>query len=175
MGIDTMDEKKKALAKGLLEAIKAEKYGHSFYLMAANSTEDSKGKGVFETLAAEELDHARFLQTHYESVMKTGKPSNSASLGKQADLSGMSPIFSDGLRKRIKEANFEMTSLSIGIQLEHEAMLYYRSQAEQSDDPEISRMFSFLSDWEAGHYKALLRQHEMLKEDYWSASGFAPF
>lgn len=170
-----VSEQQKVLAKGLLEAIKAEKYGHSFYLMAANSTVDPKGKEVFETLAAEELDHARFLQAHYESVMKTGKPSNSASLGRQADLSGTSPIFSDGLRARIKEANFEMTSLSIGIQLEHEAMQYYRVQAELSKDPEINKMFSFLSDWEAGHYKALLKQFEMLKEDYWSTGGFAPF
>lgn len=170
-----MEEKNKRLAQGLVEAIKAEKYGYSFYLMAANSTEDIKGKEVFEILAAEELDHAKFLQAHYESVMTTGKPSSSASLGRQADLSGMSPIFSDGLRQRIKEANFEMTSLSIGIQLEHEAMDYYRAQAEQTDDPEIRKMFLFLSDWEAGHYRALLRQHDMLKEDYWSAGGFAPF
>jgi rubrerythrin len=170
-----MEEKNKRLAQGLVEAIKAEKYGHSFYLMAANSTEDLKGKEVFEVLAAEELDHAKFLQAHYESVIKTGKPSSSASLGRQADLSGVSPIFSDGLRQRIKEANFEMTSLSIGIQLEHEAMDYYRAQAEQTDDPEIRKMFLFLSDWEAGHYRALLRQHDMLKEVYWSAGGFAPF
>ena len=169
------EDEKKRLAQGLLGAIKAEKYGHSFYLMAANSTEDRKGKEVFEVLAAEELDHAKFLQTHYESVIKTGKPSSSASLGRQADLSGVSPIFSDSLRQRIKEANFEMTSLSIGIQLEHEAMDYYRAQAEQTDDPEIRKMFLFLSDWEAGHYRALLRQHDMLKEDYWSAGGFAPF
>ena len=170
-----MDTRNKRLVQGLVEAIRAEKYGHTFYLMAAHSTEDVKGRQVFETLAAEELDHARFLQTHYESVMKTGKPSDSASLGSQADLSGMSPIFSDGLKKRIKEADFEMTSLSIGIQLEHEAMDYYRTQAGQTDDPEIRKMFLFLSDWEAGHYKALLRQHETLKEDYWSAGGFAPF
>ena len=170
-----MEDRNKRLTEGLLGAIKAERYGHSFYLMAAHSTEDSKGKEVFEVLAAEELDHAKFLQAHYESVMKTGKPSGEAVLGRQADLSGMSPIFSDGLRKRIKEADFEMTSLSIGIQLEHEAMDYYRTQAEQTDDPELRKMFLFLSDWEAGHYRALLRQHDMLKEDYWSAGGFAPF
>lgn len=170
-----MEEKNKRLAQGLIEAIRAEKYGHSFYLMAANSTEDRKGKEVFEVLAAEELDHAKFLQTHYESLVKTGKPSSSASLGPQADLSGLSPIFSDNLRQRIKEANFEMTSLSIGIQLEHEAMAYYRAQAEQTNDPDVKKMFLFLSDWEAGHYRALLRQHDMLKEDYWSAGGFAPF
>jgi hypothetical protein len=30
-----------------------------------------------------------------------------------------------------------------------------------------------LVQWERGHHDALLRQQEMLKEAYWSASGFA--
>ncbi|MEW5794745.1 MAG: ferritin family protein [Candidatus Zixiibacteriota bacterium] len=169
------DAKQETLAKALLDAIRAEKYGHSFYLMAANSTQDSRGKEVFETLAAEELDHARFLQAHYESVLKTGKPSRSVSLGDRAELSEISPIFSDQLRARIQDAAFEMTSLSIGIQLEKDSMAYYREQAEKSPDTEMKQIFEFLSDWEAGHYRALLRQHDMLKEDYWAAGGFAPF
>jgi rubrerythrin len=170
-----MTDKQKALAQGLLDAYKAEQYGHNFYLMAANSTQDPKGKEVFETLAAEESDHARFLKAQYDSVLLTGKASATATLGKRLDLTGMWPIFSDGLKTRIKDANFEMTALSIGIQLEKDAMVFYRSQAEQAGDPEIKKMFLFLSDWEAGHYEALLRQHEALKEDYWSTSGFAPF
>ena len=41
-----MTNNKKVLAEGLLKAIKAERYGHSFYLMAAKSTEDSKGRVI---------------------------------------------------------------------------------------------------------------------------------
>jgi rubrerythrin len=170
-----MTDKKQLLAQGLLDAYKAEQYGHNFYLMAANSTSDPKGKEVFETLAAEELDHARFLKTQYDSVLMTGKVSASASLGRRLDLAGMWPIFSDGLKARIKEANFEMTALSIGIQLERDAMAFYKSQADQADDPEIKKMFMMLSEWEAGHYQGLLRQYDALKEDFWSTSGFAPF
>ena len=170
-----MKDKKQALAQGLLDAYKAEQYGHNFYLMAANSTNDSKGKEVFEILAAEELDHARFLKAQYDAVLLTGKVSASATLGRRLDLTGMWPIFSDGLKARIKEANFEMTALSIGIQLERDAMAFYKSQADQAEDPEVRQMFVTLSEWESGHYHGLLRQHEALKEDFWSASGFAPF
>jgi len=170
-----MTDKKQALAQGLLDAYKAEQYGHNFYLMAANSTSDAKGKEVFETLAAEELDHARFLKAQYDSVLMTGKVSATAALGRRLDLTGMWPIFSDGLKARIKEAHFEMTALSIGIQLERDAMAFYKCQADNASDAEIKRMFMTLSDWEAGHYHGLLRQHEALKEDFWSASGFAPF
>ena len=42
------------LAEGLLRAIKAERDGHGFYTMAANSSRDPKAQTVFAQLAAEE-------------------------------------------------------------------------------------------------------------------------
>ncbi|RKX26250.1 MAG: hypothetical protein DRP45_04015 [Candidatus Zixiibacteriota bacterium] len=170
-----MKDGKKLLLESLLEAAKAERHGHDFYLMAANSTEDVKGKEVFEMLAAEEMDHMRFLMSQYDYVLKTGRPDNGLKLGSKTDLTGRSPIFSDQLKARIKEANFEMTALSIGIQLERDAMNYYRRQSEAADDEVVKEFFAELSEWESGHYHALLEQQEELKEDYWSASGFTPF
>ncbi len=170
-----MNESNRALAEGLKKAIQAERYGHDFYLMAAMSTSDPKGKQIFAVLAQEEAEHMQFLQAQYRSILETGLPDRTLNLGKQTDLSGMSPIFSDGLKERIKDANFEMTSLSIGIQLEHDAMEYYSSQAEAAEDQSIKKFYSQLADWEKGHYRALLRQQDELKEDYWGASGFSPF
>ena len=167
-------DKGNILAESLLKAIKAEQYGHSFYLMAANSTEDPKGKEVFQDLAREELDHMHFLRKQYDAILKTGRPDQSVKLGLQGKLSEMSPIFSESLKERIKDASFEMTSLAIGIQLEQDAMQFYRAEAEAASDLEVRSFFSQLADWEAGHYNALLRQQEELKEDYWSAGGFAP-
>lgn len=37
------------------------------------------------------------------------------------------------------------------------------------------RLYTELAEWESGHYEALTRQQEELKEDYWSAGGFSPF
>jgi rubrerythrin len=170
-----MENSQKAITDGLVKAMKAERYGHSFYLMAANSTTDAKGKEVFETLAREELAHMHFLRKQYNAIKETGRPDESISLGSQTDLSGMSPIFSDSLKTRIKDANFEMTSLAIGIQLEKDSMEYYNSQSEAVDDPIIKQFYSRLAEWESGHYRALLKQQEELKEDFWSEGGFAPF
>jgi rubrerythrin len=170
-----MDEKKKQVVEGLIQAIKAERYGHTFYLMAARSTEDPKGKEVFEMLAHEELYHMQFLRNQYDSILETGVPSQVEKLNTPADLTGMSPIFSNDLRKRIKDANFEMTCLSIGIRLEMDSMNFYRSQADAADNSEIKKFYGQLAEWESGHYQALLRQQEELKEDYWSEGGFAPF
>jgi len=170
-----MTDKASQLADGLLRAIKAERDGHSFYQMAGNSTEDARAKEMFSNLAAEELDHMHFLTEHYQSVLKTGKPSETAKLGARTELTGLSPIFSDGLKTRIKEAHIEMSALSIGIQLELDAMKFYRSQADANDDPTVKSFYMELADWESGHYQALTRQQEELKEDYWSAGGFSPF
>ena len=170
-----MKDNTKAVIDGLVKAIQAEQYGRDFYFMAANSTKDPKGKQVFEALAREEEGHMQFLQAQHRSILETGKPDKKIKLGEQVDLSGMSPIFSDNLKARIKEANFEMTSLSIGIQLEHGAMEYYRSQSELASDSVIKEFYAQLADWELGHYRALLNQQEELKEDYWSTGGFAPF
>ena len=170
-----MDESAKKLADGLLKAIKAEREGHSFYRMAAETSQDAKAKEVFAQLVQEELNHVEFLTQHYEAVLKTGKTCDSATLGRRLSLASRFPIFSDGIRARLREAHFEMTALSIGIRLELDAMSFYRAQADAADCIETKKLYSELVEWESGHYQALLRQHEELKEDYWSANGFSPF
>jgi rubrerythrin len=170
-----MTEKVLSLADGLLTAMKAERDGNSFYMMAANSTSDPKGRQIFETLAKEELDHLQFLKQHYDSLIKTGKLSATAKLHGRLELSGESPLFSDNFRKRLTDAHYEMSALSIGLQLEHDAMLFYRAQSNQTTEPEAKAFFAELAEWETGHYRALLHQQEELKDDYWSEAGFSSF
>ena len=163
------------LADGLLQAIKAERDGHSFYQMAATCSADPKAKEVFAGLAGEELEHMRFLTKQHESILTTGKPDDSVKLGTGMDLTGLSPIFSDGVKKRIKDAHFEMSALSIGIQLELDAVKFYQAQAGAAEDGRVKEFYTELAKWESGHYEALLRQQQELKEDYWAAGGFSPF
>ena len=163
------------LAAGLLMAIKAENDGYYFYSMAAENTTDAKGRDVFKTLASEEQDHVRFLKAQYESVLKTGHVDAEVKLGPQADLSGASPIFSDDIRKNIGQADREMSALSIGIQLELSAVNYYQEQAKEAGEGPVREFYTQLADWELGHYYALLKQEELLKEEYWAAAGFEPF
>jgi len=163
------------MAEGLLSAMRAEHEGHHFYRMAAQTTSDDKGQQIFERLAAEELDHFEFLRGQYRSVLETGKPDADLRLGPRSDLTGKSPIFSDRLRARLGEAHYEMTALAVGIQLELSAERFYSKAAAEAPDPGVAAFYRELAAWERGHYEALLAQQEDLKEDYWSASGFAPF
>lgn len=170
-----MTDTKDAISKGLLTAMKAEREGHSFYMMAANATDDPKGKEMFAQLAKDEHDHLNYLKNQYESLQKTGKVDPNLKLGQKTRYAGPAPIFSENFKSRIKDRHYEMSALSIGIQLELDAIKHYKSQAETFDDPTVKSFYTDLADWEKEHYDALNNQYESLKEDYWSEAGFSPF
>lgn len=162
------------LAEGLKKAIEAEQNGYAFYQMAARSTDDEKGRQVFEQLSAEELDHARYLRVQYQSLVERGQLDFSAGLGRKTDLSGEHPIFSARLRERAATAHFELSALAIGAELELNAVRHYQAEAAAAPDPEVRRFFDELAAWESGHYEALSRELEALREAHWNANGFSP-
>jgi len=163
------------IAEGLFKAIQAEIEGQHFYKMAANSTQDEKGKEVLLMLASDEAMHANFLKHQYDSFLKSGKVDESVSLGKPRFMQGSSPIFSNNFKARLDSSHFEMSALSIGIQLELNAMQFYKAEAAECEDEYMKRFYLELAEWERGHYQMLLAQQENLKEDYWEQAGFAPF
>jgi len=170
-----MDQHTERVAQGLKQAMQAEVEGQHFYEMAAQTTKDAQGREVFEALAREELDHFEFLKAQYHSLVKTGRVDATAKLGEQRRLEGPHPIFSPDIRKRIGGAHYEMTALSIGVQLELSAVNFYRAEAEAAQDPEVKAFHQRLAAWEKGHLSALQAQVDALKEDYWHEAGFAPF
>ena len=169
-----MDEATKQLLEGLREAMQAERYGHTFYKTAAMNTQDPTGKEVFLQLAREELEHFEFLAAHYRSLAETGKLSG-AKLSGHAEVDPASPIFSEQLRERIQDAHFEMSALAIAVQLELNAINRYRELAAKAQIEEVKRFFEELANWESSHYKTFLNQQQSIQNDYWKASGFAPF
>jgi len=170
-----MNDSQNMMTAALKRAIQSESDGYHFYLMASRNTEDAKAREAFQLLAEEELLHARFLRHEYQAFLETGKPDDKATIGPKRDLSGPSPIFSPGFRERIKEAHFEVSALSIGMQLELDSERFYREQARSSADASLKKFFGELADWEAGHYRVLKQQMDDIKEDYWNQGGFAPF
>jgi rubrerythrin len=136
-----MDKGAKRISEGLVKAIQLEVDGQNFYRMAAKSTADPKGREVFERLAREEEEHERFLKTQYKSISETGVPSKEVRLGSPADLSGISPIFSDQIQTRLGEAHYEMSALSIGIQLELASIQFYKGEAKAVTDPTVQSCY----------------------------------
>jgi rubrerythrin len=169
-----MDASIQAILDGFKQAIQAEADGYQFYMMASEKTRDETGKKMFSILADEELKHKDVLYAQYQSLADTGHIDTKLILGKQYDFASNN-IFSSEIRNRISESQFEMSALSIGIKLELSSMDYYKVQAAKASDPAVKTFYNELAGWEKEHYDALMRQHEMLKEDFWTQGGFAPF
>lgn len=163
------------LQDALKRAIEAEIEGQHFYRMAAASTTDAKGKEVFEWLATEEFHHAEFLKAQLRSVQSKGTVDQSMALGNPRRLADAYPIFSDEIKSRAADAHFEMTALSVGVQLEENAIRFYKDQAIAASDGAVRKFFLELADWETSHYSALLRQQELLRDSYWTENRFSPF
>ena len=169
-----MTQNRDQLLAGLKDAILTEQTGVQFYTIAAANTTDVQGREVFQQLARDEAEHQQWLRRQYghlveDAPWETWKPVH------HADLSGPSPIFSEGLRSRIGEAHWEMTALSVGLALEEATVIRYRKLAQAADRPEVRRFFEDLAKWEESHAEALSRQFNLLKESYWGEARFAPF
>ena len=112
--------------EGLKTALQTELNGIEFYRMAAQNTEDAKGKQVFQMLADDEQKHFTALQKQYASLMEENGW-QSIDLGKISRFEGDSPIFSVELKDRVKGKHFEITALSIGALLETNSINFYRT------------------------------------------------
>ena len=165
-------EQTKAI-EGLKTALQAELNGIEFYRMAAEKTEDMKGKRVFEMLATDEYKRFQALQKQYDSLAKKTEW-QTMDLGDVSVFEGESPIFSAELKERLKGKHFEMTALSIGAMLESNSIDFYRKMKEENDDPAAVKLYSQLQTWEEGHLEAITKQLNLLKEDYWAEQGFTP-
>jgi rubrerythrin len=169
-----MEMRNAAVIEGLKQAMQAEADGHNFYVLAAKSTKDKKGKEVFLSLAKDEAEHLEYLKAQYQSFLKSGGPDSKIKLGKAKARPGKSPIFSSDFKKRLGKAQLEMSSLSIGAQLELNAILFYKTQSENADDQIVKAFFAELAEWESGHYELLVRQQQLLQEDFWLENRFFP-
>lgn len=170
-----MDDAAKRIADGLKKAMQAENEGYHFYKMAAQNTQDEKGREVFNLLAEEEMGHFEFLKGQYKSITETGKVDEAVKLGARKVFTESHPIFTEDIKDRIESAHYEMTALSIGAQLELSAVHFYKGEADAASDPAVKAFYDELAEWERGHYTALREQAEILKEEYWDRGGFSPF
>jgi rubrerythrin len=169
-----MNKNTEEILQGLKTAIEAELTGHEFYKNAAKTTSDPVGKETFSRMAEEEIGHFNYLRHQYESVLEKGEYDFAKKLLKKDHKYAESPIFSDEIKRRIKDSHFEVSALTIGMKLELDAMRFYRSCAEKADAEDVKDFYNELADWEKDHYHAFEQQLDILKEDYFQANNFVP-
>jgi rubrerythrin len=169
-----MANKNEEVLKGLKTAMEAELTGHTFYKHAAETISDPMGRKTFAAMAAEEMEHFNYLRHQYESVLEKGGYDFTKKLRKKDVTHVNSPIFSDDLKDRIKDAHFEVNALTIGTKLELDAIRFYGECAKNAEDEDARTFYNQLVEWERDHYEALNRQLEALKEEYFLANNFVP-
>ncbi len=166
-------DKEKTL-KGIKIALQTELNGIEFYRIAAEKTEDRKGKEVFQLLAQDEERHYNELKRQYQHLLEDNEWFANIELGKPPTFAEENPIFSEELKNRIQDKHFEMSALSIGALLETNSIDFYRKMKEEAEDPIARDLFEQLQKWEEKHLEAITKQLNLLKEEYWADAHFSP-
>ena len=168
------ESKNQEMLEGLKTAMEAELTGHNFYKSAVKSVSDPRAKEALSEMAEDEMNHFQYLRHQYMSVLEKGDYDFTRKLLKDSQQRKENPIFSDAIKKRVKDSHYEVSVLTIGMKLELDAIHYYRGCAKKAGKEEAKRFFNELADWETSHYEAFEQALDSLKEEYWEANDFIP-
>ena len=167
------EQKKQEMIKIIKDAVMVEVKGQQLYNHAASEATDPAAKAMFEMLAKDEDDHVRILTNQYKSLMADGKLNLDDVHPAEVDH-GSQDVVTDDFKRSIKRGKFEMAVISIGCDLENKAIAYYKEHAEKTDDPDLKKLFTWLTEWEDGHLEQLLELERIYQDAYWADQGFSP-
>ncbi len=146
-------------------AIQSEIEGREFYRMLAQQTSDRKARKVFMDLSADEDMHLVFLKRLSKTLQTKDLNLNELKLPSIRSFDDTeSPIFSRQFKEFVKNADLEISALSIGIKLELEAVEFYKKMANSTEDKRLKELFEYLAEWEKSHYEALNSQLNFFKK-----------
>jgi len=152
--------------KGFIrDAIELEIRGKEFFLQAADLTPNSLGKKMFKRLAEEEVKHLEAFSKLFSAVIKSTEWKKYV---KAEQLKGKSAVIEE-LVARLERAKdkSDIEAIRIGMDLELKAIDFFKSAAEQGDDPVAQEIFIKISDEERFHYDLLQAQYDSV-----TGSGF---
>jgi rubrerythrin len=155
-----MDEISKQVENAIKEAIRLEINGRNFFNHAAEMTHNEHGKKMFQKLAEEEMKHIEAFSKLFTEILKE---EDWKKYVKAEELRGESPLI-EKLKERMKgaEGKSETQALSIGMELEENAIQFFQKAAGEVDDPAASEIFRKISEEEKFHYDLLQAQHDSL-------------
>lgn len=170
-----MSETANAIHGILKKAYQIEVDGYTFYSMAADKAEKPAVQELFDKLAHDETEHKAFIRQIIKNYDSEG--SHAFALKRRAPelTSFTSTIFTKKFKEQAEGATFEMGVLSIGKQLESNAIAYFSQAAEKTSEEEVKSFYNFIADWEREHFEALDYLLKEIRSDFWSGSSFAPF
>lgn len=157
----------------MLDALKGfvitEMEGHQFYRLAADKTEDTRGRKMFLSLANDELDHARKLSSEYSSVSTTGHWLSTDELKQQSrqpeePFAPMFPTEPEEIEKMVPKAASDLEALKIAIDMEKESIERYAKAAAEVPDDAAKALFQHLVAEERQHLKIVENSYDYLAD-----------
>ncbi|MDH5185438.1 MAG: ferritin family protein [candidate division WOR-3 bacterium] len=156
-----------SVIKALATALEAEKTGLINYLNFAYQIKDETGKNMFLRLAMDEFDHMRLLEQQEYSIQKE-KCFLAVTIEPSAIEKLVPKLQDKDLRIRGKQGIDQLSALKTALELEDQAIKFYRAQAQTSTDLNAKAMFERLVDMEQAHYELLQAEIDAIeKTGFW--------
>ena len=155
-----MEEISQQVEKAIKEALRLEVNGRNFFNHAAEITHNELGKKMFQKLAAEETKHIQAFSKLFSEILKE---TDWKKFVRDEELRGESTLI-EKLKERMKgaEGKSETQALSIGMELEENAIQLFQKAAQEVDDVVAKEIFLSISEEEKFHYDLLQAQHDSL-------------
>jgi rubrerythrin len=162
-----MTEDFDAISDVLRKAFQVEVDGFTFYSMALERATKPAVRKLFERLARDETEHKAYIM----AVMKRYEEHGAGSFRfdpRDPDFGEFSSqIFTDDFKDQAQGEITELGALSIGVQLESNAVTFFDTAAREASDPQISGFYRFLADWEGFHLRTLQHLYDSIRVDSW--------
>lgn len=151
-----------ATLKVLSQALGLEQEGRAFYLGAAESTPNEKGKAMFLSLADDEKAHLEMIQRQLHAVEGDGSYVLLPDLDvPEIDLEAkLFPPDHEEARSRIGANANALDALHVALEIEIRAHELYRNAAQETVDESGKRMYVWLADAEMTHFNLLMTSYE---------------
>ena len=153
-----MSEISKQIEEAIKGAIKLEIDGRKFFNHAADVSQHERGKKMFRFLAEEEVKHLETFSHLFSRIL--GGEDWKKYIGSY-DIQGEAPLV-EKLKERMQreEGKGETEALSIGMQLEMDAIQFFQKAAMETEDPAAVKIFREIAEEEKFHYDLLQAQHD---------------
>lgn len=139
----------------LRKAFQIEVDGHVFYTMAAEKSRSGPVRELFAKLAGDEKLHQQYLKDIIRFYDAQGVATFAVPLRTPEMLALSQRVLPQRLGVQAADAELEGAVLSIGIQLESNAIACYSDAATGATEAEVRGFYRFLADWESQHLIAL--------------------
>lgn len=159
----------KEVENAIKEAIKLEIEGRKFFSHAAEVTTAERGQKMFQWLAAEEVKHLETFSKLFTTILHGDDWKKHIDADR---ISGEAQLIKK-LQENMKRegSKGEVEALRIGMELERNAIDFFRKAAAAADDPGAAKIFSEISEEEKFHYDMLESQHDSVtKSGFWLGS-----